>query len=63
MSRHPRETRFDGWTPSKRDLFEQWLCNQVLEKNLDIPIKQWPHFVEEQYREWKDMLKEIGPSL
>lgn len=61
MSSEGNRTRFSGWTPSKRDLFEQWLCRELDQTPcLYIPRAGWCQWLDRQWRDWRDMEIEIG---
>lgn len=53
--------RFHGWIPSARDTFEQWLTNRMLEHDAPyIARAAWSDWLDRQWREWRDMEKELG---
>jgi hypothetical protein len=61
MSSEGNRTRFSGWTPSKRDLFEQWLCRQLNDHpDLYVFSAEWFVWLDQQWREWQAMQREMG---
>jgi hypothetical protein len=61
MSSEGNRTRFSGWTPSKRDLFEQWLCRQLNDQpDLYVSSAEWFAWLDQQWREWQAMQREMG---
>jgi hypothetical protein len=61
MSSEGNRTRFSGWTPSKRDLFEQWLCRQLNDHpDLYVSRAEWFAWLEQQWCDWSDMKREMG---
>ncbi len=53
--------RWQGWTPSHRDRFEQWLCRE-LDRQPDLYICRaaWFGWLDQQWRDWQAMQREMG---
>lgn len=61
MSSEGNRTRFSGWTPSRRDRFEQWLCRRLDDTpDLYVSSAGWCQWLDRQWREWRDMETELG---
>ncbi len=61
MSSEGNRTRFSGWTPSRRDRFEQWLCRRLDDTpDLYVCRAAWAGWLDQQWREWQSMQREMG---
>ena len=64
MTRNPvvnNRARWQGWTPSRRDRFEQWLCRRLDDTpDLYICRAAWFGWLDQQWRDWQDMQRELG---